>query len=74
MSTPTIPEHFPDTWDDSWVSALQTAEARMVPGATPDTATGDRKWYNIGGTVTYSVRPPAILKLPTSITLRLKAG
>jgi len=53
MSTPTIPEHFPDTWDDSWVSALQTAEARMVPGATPDTATGDRKWYNIGGTVTY---------------------
>jgi hypothetical protein len=53
MSTPTIPEHFPDTWDRSWVSALQTADSRLVPNATPDTLTGDRKWYNIGGTVTY---------------------
>ena len=53
MSTPTIPEHFPDTWDRNWVSALQTSESRISQAVTPDTVGGDRKWYNIGGTVTF---------------------
>lgn len=53
MSTPTIPDHYPETWDKSWVSALQTADSRIKGSVTSDSLTGDRKWYNIGGTVTF---------------------
>ena len=53
MSTSTIPQHYPDTWDTSWISALQSTDSDLVPHATPDTCGGDRKWYNIGGTVAY---------------------
>lgn len=53
MATPTIPEHYPETWDRSWVQALQTADSRLLESATMDTLTGDRKWYNIGGTVAF---------------------
>jgi len=53
MSTPTIQEHYPETWDKSWVEALQTADSRLFDACEKDTLTGDRKWYNIGGTVTW---------------------
>jgi hypothetical protein len=53
MSTPTIPDHYTETWDTSWVAALQTDESMLMDTVTPDTIGGDRKWYNIGGTVVY---------------------
>lgn len=53
MSTPTIPEHYPEIWDNGWVSALQTADSRFTGAFTMDTASGDRKWYNIGGTLEF---------------------
>lgn len=53
MSTETIPQHYPETWDTSWASALQTADSRLKMGVTPDMVGGDRKWYNIGGTVAW---------------------
>lgn len=53
MSTPTVPDHYPETWDTNWVPALQTADSRLLDTATMDDAPGDRKWYNIGGTIAY---------------------
>lgn len=56
MSTATIPNHYPEVWDTGWVSALQTADQRFSGAYSPDTATGDRKWYNIGGTIAFKRR------------------
>lgn len=53
MSTSTVPEHYPEIWDKSWVSALQTADSRLLESAESDSLTGDRKWYNIGGTIAF---------------------
>ncbi len=53
MNTDTIPNHYPETWDRSWIQVLQTADFRLAETYMPDTLTGDRKWYNIGGTVTF---------------------
>ena len=50
-STPTIPEHFPETWDRSWHKALQQTQPRLSAGLTPDFASGERKSHNIGGKV-----------------------
>jgi hypothetical protein len=53
MSTSTIPQHYPDTWDTSWKQALQTTDRRLAQFAMPDTITGNRKWYNIGDTIEF---------------------
>lgn len=47
MSTSTIPEHFPDTYSNSFDMALQQADSRLLPAVVRDTVLGDRKWYNI---------------------------
>ena len=53
MSTPTVAEHYPETWDKSWIGALQEAEVILLDAVVQDTLTGDRKWYNIGGTIAF---------------------
>jgi len=47
MSTSTFPEHFPDTFSNSFDMALQTADHRLMSAAVRDSLTGDRKFYNI---------------------------
>lgn len=53
MSTQTIPDHYPETWDTNWYPALQTSDARLLDTVDMDDAGGDRKSYNIGGTIVY---------------------
>jgi hypothetical protein len=53
MTTDTIPDHYPETWDKSWVPALQTADKQLDGTFMPDNIEGDRKWYNIGGTIAF---------------------